>query len=243
MEKKQGNTFFIRLIPASVLIATVVILAFRFTESYDRGASFIFFLALMLYAVTMIFFSDLIFLRTGRTLRFSYPIIYIACIHAAYAGLILILRVILSFLPDIYFILTALIITSIQIAVSLYIFKGVDKIKQTTAAIKQDTTTRAEREALLSALTFNINSVQALSSNFDMKRRLEVFSNALRFSPDQDLGDDMAALTGEINISIKVLSDTIASGMTDPDEIISHFTKITAQIEQRKSMHKIYMSK
>ena len=232
---KQKMNLVIRLIPALVVFGIIVTCAFLWSDPGNRGGSFYYFLILMLYAAVMLFFSDVIFLQSKKPLHIRIPFAAVAAIHIGYVVLIIILRLIFLFASDVYFILLTLLATSIQIALSLWLFQGVLKIAGSQEQADQKRNVKLHREILLMELSDTSKATPALAQNYEMMRRLEVFTNTWQNSPEQDTVHTVQT-TDEINAATQALIGMIKAGETGTEVVSGQIANITSLIERRKKL-------
>jgi hypothetical protein len=225
----------IRLLPSVTLIVIMFILAFLWTDSSSRDGAFVYFLILLTYASVMLFFSDIIFLAGKKPLHVRIPFVAVAAVQLGYILIILLLRAIFFLLDDIYFVLATVLATALQIAISLGIFRGIQRIAGNRQTMDQMGNVRLQREVLLMGLTDSAKGVPALAQSVETMKRLEVFCNTWKFSPEQDTANTFMT-TGEIDTSIMELTKDISAGNADAEAVVLRLGNITSLIERRKKL-------
>ena len=235
---KQKFNIGIRLIPAAAVLGAIITLAVLWTTPENRNGPFYYFVALLVYATIMFFFSDVIFLMGKKPLTVRIPFLAVAAVHIGYILLLLLLRLIFSNLSIAYFILATLIATSIQIALSLWLYRGVVNIAGQQQMLDQKANMRIGREVLLGDLNAAIKTIPALAQNPEMMHKLEVLCNAWKYSSEADT-ENTAQTTMEINASVQALIGAVSSGAADSEAISGQMAKITSLIERRNTLLKM----
>jgi hypothetical protein len=230
----------VRSIPALVVTGSIIALSLWWTQP-PRGGTFFYFLFLMVYAVIMSFFSDVIFLSGKKPIHVRLPLSVVASIHAAYVLVLILLYVIFNKLPPIYFILATVIATGIQISLSLWIFMGAKNISAQQAALDQKANAKIVRDILLSDVQNAVKSVPSLAGDAEVMRKITNLCNAVKYSAPQDTPHTMQ-VSSEIDASLQSLIDSVSSGNTEADSVTGQISKITALVEKRNQLLKLKQS-
>ena len=234
MEPRKTSVL-IRAIPALIITGSIIALALWWTRDSDRGGIFYYFLALMVYACVMCFFSDVIFLGGRKSLRVRLPILAVAAIHASYALALVLLYAVFSRLDAIYFIIATLIATGLQVSLSLWIFLGAKNIDGQQKALDQKANVRIARELLLGDLQNAFKASPQLAGDAEIMRKLTVLCNAWKTSSPQDTENTMQT-TAEIGSSVQSLIGMASSGNAETDAVAGQITAISALIERRNKL-------
>jgi len=213
------------------LLVTIFVLAFRWNPVDSRDGVFYYFLCLLAYAIVMIFYSDLIFMGFKKPLHTRVPVFVVAIIHAAYLLLILLLKALLGGVSAVYFILASAIATSIQVAISMWIFSGMRHIEGQQGELDQRANARVMRELLLGDLQMAFKNIPALSGDAEVMRKLGILCDTWKTAAPQDTPNTVQ-ITATIDTALRALIANAANTET----VIGQMDYISSLIEQRKKL-------
>jgi len=225
----------VRLLPTLTLTGVIVALALFWTTPETRDGVFYYFLILLIYAIVMLFFSDLIFMAGSKRLTAKIPYAAISAVHLGYALLILFLRLVLNSIPDIYFILATIVATSIQITLSFAVFKGVQYVDAQQYELNQESNMKLSRDVLLTDLTTKFRGNPILSQDAAAARKLDALSNLWKSSSGKD-NETSVQWSDNINTCIQVLTQNISTGEANVQSTVDEMTRIISLIEQRNKL-------
>ena len=233
----RKSNLIIRLIAAVIAIGVIIALALRWSSPDTRDGVFYYFVILMIYAAVMLFFSDIIFLGK-RPIHARIPVTTVAAIHIVYLLVVLLFRFILSIVPNFYYILLTLVATGVQVALSLWIYRGVLNITGQQEVLQQQKGVKVGRDILMADLTACVKKIPDLAQDDEIMRKLEVFSNAWKYSPQKE-NEHSYPLTAEIDNRIYALIGSLNEGKTGAEALTGELSDITSIIERRKKLLQI----
>jgi len=224
-----------RLLPALTLIGIITTLALFWTTPETRDGVFYYFLFLLIYASIMLFFSDLIFMSGSKRLTAKVPYVAISAVHIVYALLVLLLRFILTLVPDIYFILATIAATCVQITLSFAVFRGVQYADAQQETMNQESNMKLSREVLLMDLTTKFRNNTTLAQDTEASRKLDALNNLWKSSSGKDNATSVQ-WTDNINTCIQILTQNISTGEANAGSVVDEMTRIISLIDQRNKL-------
>lgn len=223
-----------RAIPALVVIGSVIALALWWTRNVQRGGIFFYFLLLMVYAVVMGFFSDVIFLGGKKPLHVVLPIKTVAFIHVIYTVAVIVLYLIFQNLPVIYFIIASIIATSVQVSLSLWIFLAAQNIEGQQKELDNTSNKWVIRDVQIDELR-SAFSQSPLADDKVVMSKLNVLCNTWKHAAPHDT-EHTRGVSAEIEEALQSLIDFAESEEATTDDALKKIEKAKKLVEKRATL-------